>query len=141
MAIRIKDTATLARKFVTRAGAASGDYKDGVSQAGQDWETNTRAAGDNYAQGVQQAIADGRFQRGVTEAGSTKFVQRASTLGAQRFAPGVAAAEADWSKGAQPYLQALAGMTLPPRRPKGDPGNMERANAVASRLRALKVGK
>jgi hypothetical protein len=40
----------------------------------------------------------------------------------------------------QPYLDTLKGMELPPRRPKGDPGNQARANAVASRLRAQKVG-
>jgi hypothetical protein len=141
MAIRVKDTASLARKFVQRAGAASGDYTDGVKVAGNDWETNTRSAGDNYAAGVQQAIGDRRFERGVSEAGASKYVSRASTLGAQRFVTGVQAAEGDWSKGAAPYLQAIASLDLPPRRPKGDPANMQRAQAVAARLRAMKVGK
>lgn len=141
MAIRIKDTGSLAKKFVQRASAASGDYAEGVRAAGQDWESNTRAASDNYAAGVQQAIGDGRFARGVAEAGAGKYVGRASTLGAQRFPTGVGAAEGDWSRGAAPYLDALKGMELPPRRPKGDPGNQARANAVAARLRAIKVGK
>jgi hypothetical protein len=141
MAIRIKDTNSLATKYVQRAGAAASDYKDGVSAAGSDWETNTKAAADNYAAGVQQAIGDGRFIKGVSAAGSSKFVTRASTLGAQRYPTGVGAAQNDWAKGAQPYLDALKGMDLPPRRPKGDPGNQARANAVATRLRSMKVGK
>ncbi len=141
MAIRVKDAGSLAKKFSQRAAAAAGDYKAGVEQAGQDWQTNTAAAADNYAAGVQQAIGDGRFRRGVEQAGSAKFTQRASTLGAQRFPTGVQAAEGDWTKGTQPYLQAIAGLTLPPRRPKGDPGNMQRSQAVAAALRALKVGK
>ena len=141
MAIRIKDTGTLAKKFTRNAGAAAGDYKDSVAQAGSDWETNTKAGASNYAAGVQQAISDDRFSKGVANAGAAKFVARASTLGAQRYPSGVGAAEGDWAKGAQPYLDALKGIDLPPRRPKGDPGNQARANAVAMRLRALKVGK
>jgi len=140
-AIRIKDTGSLAKKFVQRASAAQGDYTDGVKQAGGDWEANTKAAEDNYAQGVTAAIGDKRFGRGVAAAGAGKYVARASTLGAQRYPSGVGAAEGDWAKGAQPYLQALASMTLPPRRPKGDPGNQARSNAVASMQRAMKVGK
>jgi hypothetical protein len=139
--MRIKDTATLAKKFVTRAGAAAGDYKTGVEASGQDWATNTAAAGDNYAAGVTQAIGDKRFERGVQAAGPAKFVQRASTLGAQRFPTGIQAAEGEWSKGSAPYLDALKGMQLPPRRPKGDPGNQARAAAVANALRAIKVGR
>jgi hypothetical protein len=141
MAIRIKDVGSLAKKFVMRAGAAAADYKSGVEAAGQDWQTRTAASGDNYAAGVTAAIGDKRFEKGVTEAGAGKYTTRAGTLGAQRFPTGVAAAEGDWSKGAAPYLDELRNMDLPPRRPKGDPGNQARANAVATRLRAKKLGK
>src|ERR1700752_2822371 len=81
MAIRIKDTGTLAQKFVQRAGAAAGDYKDGVQQAGQDWETNTKNAEASYEQGVQQSIADKRFGKGVSAAGAGKNTKNASELG------------------------------------------------------------
>lgn len=141
MAIRIKDTGTLAKKFVRNAGAAAGDYKDSVAQSGQDWEANTKAGADNWATGTQQAIADGRFARGVGNAGAAKFVARATTLGAQRYPTGVGAAEGDWAKGAQPYLDALKSIDLPLRRPKGDPQNQQRANVVAQKLRSMKVGK
>lgn len=141
MAIRVKAIGDIAKKFVRNAQTAAPDYTEGVRAAGADWESNTVAGAANYSAGVQQAIADGRFERGVRDAGSAKFVARASTLGAQRFGPGVAAAEPDFVKGAGPYLQTIAGLTLPPRRPKGDPGNMERANAVAQALRRQKVGK
>lgn len=140
-AIRVKDIGSLAKKFTRNAGAAAGDYTEGVKSAGADWQANTAASADNFAAGVQAAISDNRFARGVAAAGSAKYTQRASTLGAQRYPTGVAAAEGDWAKGAQPYLQTIAGLVLPPRRPKGDPGNAARAQAVASALRAQKVGK
>jgi len=139
--MRIRDASTIGKKFVQRASAAGGDYKSGVEASGSDWQGNTAAAADNYAAGVQQAIGDGRFAAGVAKAGSAKFVQRASTLGAQRYPTGVAASEAEFVKGIGPVLSTLQSLSLPPRRPKGDPGNMERANAVARALRAQKVGK
>lgn len=139
--IRIKDTGSLAKKFVQRAGAAGADYKDGVLAAGSDWESNTKASEENYKIGVTQAANDGRFGRGVSAAGAGKYMNKASTLGAQRFPSGVAAAEGDWAKGVQPSLDALKSLDLPPRRPKGDPANQQRAAVVAQRLRAIKLGK
>jgi hypothetical protein len=140
-AIRIKDTGSLAKKFVQRASAAQGDYTEGVKAAGADWEANTKAAEDNYKIGVTQAANDGRFGRGVSAAGAGKYTARASTLGAQRYPTGVGAAEGDWAKGSQPYLQTLASIQLPPRRPKGDPGNFARSQAIATALRSQKLGK
>lgn len=139
--IRVKDAATVARKWTTRAAAAAGDYASGVKEAGADWEANTLAGKDNYAQGTQQAIADGRYERGVRDAGQQRYVTRASTLGASRFGPGVQAAEGEMQKGVAPVLDVIRSLNLPPRRPKGDPGNMERANFVATALRKFKVGR
>lgn len=141
MAIRLKDIGSLAKKFVTRAGAAGGDYKDGVAGAGADWEARTRASEDAYKQGVTMAANEGRFGKGVSEAGSAKYVQRATTLGAQRYPTGVGAAEGDWAKGFAPYHQALQSLDLPPRGPRGTPQNQQISNAVAVRLAAIKRGK
>lgn len=138
-AIRIKDTGSLAKKFVQRAGAAGADYTDGVKNAGQDWEAGAKAGEDNYKIAVTQAANEGRFGKGIAAAGAAKFTQRASTLGAQRYPTGVQAAEGDWARGSQPYLDSLKSMELPPRRPRGQ--NADRANAVAQRLHAMRVGK
>jgi len=140
-AIRLRDLGSLSKKFVQRASAAAPEYATGIDAGGQDWEANTKAAEDNYKTAVTQAAADGRFGRGVSAAGQAKYMQRAKTLGAQRFPTGVAAAEGDWARGFGPSHQLLAGLQLPPRRPTGDPGNQARANAVATALAALKRGK
>lgn len=139
-AIRVKDVGTIAKKFVQRASAAAPDYKDGVQAAGGDWEANTKASEDNYAQGTQAAISQKRFGKGVAKAGAAKYIQKATTLGAQRYPTGVAASESAFSAGMGPVLQTIASLTLAPRRPKGDPANMQRAQQVASALRAMKVG-
>ncbi len=141
MAIRIKDTGSIAKKFVSRAGQASGEYSDGVKSAGGDWETNTKNSEENYKIGVTQAANDGRFGRGVSAAGGAKYVEKASTLGAQRYPTGVAASEGAYARGVQPHLDMMKSLDLPPRRPKGDPGNQQRAAVVAAANRKLKLGK
>jgi hypothetical protein len=139
MAIRIKSTQDIAKKFVTRAGVAGGDYGDGVKAAGGDWETNTKAAEDNYKQSVTQAANEGRFGKGVAAAGAAKYVEKASTLGAQRYPTGVAASEGAYSRGVGPHLDMMRALELPPRRPKGQ--NAARADAVAQANRKLKLGR
>lgn len=139
--MRIRDTASLAKKFVARAAAASADYKTGVEAAGQDWADNTGRSEETYAAGVQEAIAGKRFSKGVQNAGAAKYVQRASLLGAQRFPQGVQNAEGEWAKNTAPYLDALKSMDLPMRSPKGSPNNQLRAAAVGAKLRALKLSR
>lgn len=139
MAIRIKSTQDIAKKFVARAGVAGGDYTDGVRQAGGDWETNTKAAEDNYKTSVTQAANEGRFGKGVANAGAGKYVEKASTLGAQRYPTGVAASEGAYSRGVGPHLDMMRSLELPARRPKGQ--NAARADAVAQANRKLKLGK
>jgi len=136
-----KDVAAIARKFVQRASTAGPDYTVGIENSGAEWETQTKASEGNYEAGVQQAIADKRFGKGVSNAGQAKFVNRAKTLGSQRYGPGIQASEADFAKGVGPSIEALRSLDLPPRRPKGDPGNLARAQAVAARLRGVKLGK
>jgi len=137
--MRVKDAAASAAKFKTRAMAAGGDYAAGVKASGQDWAANAAAAGDNYAAGVTAAIGRQAFTKGVMASGPEKFVRNASGIGAQRYPQGVGNAEGDWQKGAAPYLDTLRNLTPPPRRPKGDPGNYARVQAVGEALRARKL--
>jgi hypothetical protein len=139
MAIRIKSTQDISKKFVQRAGVAGGDYAEGVKAAGGDWETNAKAAEDNYKQSVTQAANEGRFGKGVAAAGAGKYVEKASTLGAQRYPTGVAASEGAYSRGVGPHLDMMRALELPPRRPKGQ--NAARADAVAQANRKLKLGR
>lgn len=141
MAIRVKNVTELAKKFVTRAGSAGADYKSGVEAGAADWEANTAASEDTWAAGVQEAIGAKRFGSGVRKAGSKKYVERASVLGAQRYPQGIAAAEKTWADAVSPFLEVIKGLTLPPRRPKGSPENYQRVQVVGEALRAARVGR
>ena len=133
-----KDTGTLAKKFVTRATAAAPDYKAGVTGKGGEWEQRAREGENNYVQGVQDAISRNAFGKGVAGSGA-KYEQNASTLGAQRFGPGVQNAEQAWARGVQPALDVLKSLTLPPPGPKRSPQNQQRSNAVQLALGAMKT--
>jgi hypothetical protein len=137
--MNIKGADVIAKKYATRGGAAAQDYSDGVKNPRQPWAASTLNAASTYAAGVQQSIANGSFQKGVNAAGDEKWSRKSTTVGAQRYGPGVQAAQSDYSKGVAPYLQVLASLTLPPRGPKGDPGNVSRVQAIAQALRAKKI--
>lgn len=136
--IRIRDTATLAGKYVTRAGQAVGDYKAGVEGAGGDWEAGAKAGEANYEAGVQEAIGRKRYGKGIASAGAGKYVKNAANLGAQRYVPGVNNAKDAWATGVQPALDMLKSLNLPPKGPRRSPANQARANMVALELGKLK---
>jgi hypothetical protein len=141
MAIRIKDTGSLAKKFSMRAGQAVPDYTSGVQAAGNDWQTGAKAGESNYEQGVAQSIADKRYGKGIDAAGAGKYVENAVKLGSQRYGPGVANAEGAWARNVQPHLDAMKSLDLPAKGPKGSAQNQQRAQIVAARNRAIKLGK
>lgn len=134
------DAGAIAAKFAKRAAGAQGDYKDGVSNAGQSWEAGARAGADNWEQGLNEAIADGRFEKGV-QGKAGKYQANATALGPQRYAQGVQQASGAYQTGVQPYLDVLKSLTLPPRGARRSPANMQRANAVALALGNRKTGK
>jgi hypothetical protein len=139
MAVPVKDVATAAAKFVKNGSAAGEDYANGVRGAGQRWQTNAAAGEQNFAQGVQDAIARKAFSKGIQESGAAHYEQQAITVGAQRFPQGIRAAQQAWQDGTAPFIQAIASANLPPRGPKGDPRNQARSQMMAEILRKKKV--
>lgn len=138
MALRVKDIAAAAAKFVARAGVAAGDYTKGI-QAAPDQAAAAAAAAPAWAAGIQTAITNNSFAKGVTKAGDSKWRTAASTKGAQRYPGGVAAASPAYVAGFQPFLQVLSGLTLPPRFPRGDPRNADRSTMVQQALNKARV--
>jgi len=136
-----KSIQTSSDKWVRRAGQSAQDYKQGVLNPRTSWQEATENAAEAQAAGVQEAIADGRFAKGVAAAGNTKWQAKAASKGADRFGPGVQAGKSDYERGFAPYQAVLSSLTLPPRGAKGDPRNLERVRAVAEALREAKTSK
>ena len=139
--MQVKNLSDTASKWARRAGSASQEYSEGVSNPRRSWEQATKASEKNYEAGVNAAIGRKAFGKGVGEAGDAKWQQRSQELGSARFSSGVQASEGAYNEGFAPYLQTLQSITLPPRGSKGSPENLNRVAAVANALRAKKVGK
>jgi hypothetical protein len=139
MAINIKPLSTIVAKYVARASSAGAAYTDGVNNPRQDYAASTVASAPSWAAGVQLAITDGRFVKGVQTKGAAKWQTRSNTVGAQRYPGGINAGQGAYSAGIQPFLQALSSLNLPPRAPKGDPANLQRVAVVAQALRSLSL--
>lgn len=126
MAIQVRSAAESAAKFVKRAAAASEDYKSGVSNAGPRWQAGAAASEPAYEEGVQAAISEKRFRRGIEKAGPQKYQDNAVKLGPERFRQGVANAESAYNRGVQPFVTAMAGATLSPRGARTSGANLRR---------------
>tara|TARA_Y100000310_G_C20665995_1_gene807524 strand:- start:573 stop:998 length:426 start_codon:yes stop_codon:yes gene_type:complete len=134
----IKDIGAIADKFTRVTPTRSQDFEQGVRSPRADWATNTEEAGDSWAGGIQQAIADKRFERGVRNAGTPKWQQKTLDVGVQRWQGGVQTAGEAYQRGFAPYVDVIARTTLPPKGPKGAPQNMERAAVMARALHEAK---
>lgn len=138
--VAVKSAGASADKWSRNAANASGDYKKGVQSPRRSWAGATAAAADAWQQGVTEAASNGRFESGVQSAGDAKWSRKASQVGAQRYGSGVQAAKGDYQAGFAPYASVIEGVTLPPRGPKGSPGNYERTSAIGKALHDAKVG-
>ena len=128
-------------KWVRRAASAGPEYEEGIKNPRTSWQASTIAAAGAQAAGVQAAIQNKSFEKGVAKSGDARWAQKALSKGVSRFGPGVADAQADYDAGFAPYAQVIASTVLPPRGPKGDPKNIQRVAVMAAALRAKKMGK
>lgn len=137
---KVKDIRAIKEKWTRVTPGRQDDFRSGVEAGDVQWAENTAAASGSYATGVQEAIAQNRFSKGVNRAGNTRWRKKTVELGVGRWGPGVRAAADDYAEGFQPFRDVIEGTTLPPRRPRGDPQNMERAAALAEALHRARVG-
>lgn len=115
------------------------DYQQGIQNPKVPWAEATLAAEKNQADGIQEAIRDKRFAKGVSKAGNSAWQQGALNKGVNRFGEGVQVSQEKYAAGFAPYAQVIESTQLPPRYPKGDPRNVLRVTAIATALRNKKV--
>lgn len=137
----VKAAADVVAKWVRRAGSAATEYEMGVRNTPADWAALAKAATPAYTAGVNEAIAQNRYGKGIDAAGTAKWRDRSVVLGPARFAQGVGAAEPAYNAGIGPVLQTIANVDLPPRQMTGSEANNARVTAITKALRALKVGR
>ena len=134
MAIKIASVQDIAKKYIEVTPGRQQFYVANTPGAAEDWQRATEAAAGNFQAAVTAGNIGARFARGVREAGAAKFRRKVEAVGGNRFAEGVRAAGPDFEAGFAPYQTIIAGITLPPRRPRGDPSNYQRSSAVGTEL-------
>lgn len=140
MALKIKSAAASAKKWAEVTPARSRQWEDEIKATSTDeYAAPAIAAAPIWEQAVMEAAARDGYAKGVAE-NAEKWKRKALAVGTQRFGPGVRAAESDQAAGFAPYREVIAGLTLPPRGPRGAPGNYERVREVGEALHAKRVG-
>ena len=138
--VAIKSIEAIKAKYAEVTPGRAAYYKEGVLTTTKDWETNTKAAESNWSAGVSAAAATKSFSRGVSEAGTGKWKEKSSTIGADRWGSGVAAGVEDYGKGFSKYHGVISGLKLTPRKEAGNPSNYIRVNEIGAALHKAKVG-
>lgn len=139
MTIKVKPTSDVAEKWRDVTPGRSAYYEKYAVPAGDTWAANTKAAAATFKQAIQAADIDKRFSGGVTRVGGAKYSRKVKDVGVSRFGPGVAAAAPDYETGVTPFLDEISKITLPPRKPRGDPANLDRVSIIAKALAAKRL--
>lgn len=134
----IKPVGAIAEKWRRVTPQRAPDYEQGIRAPRRDWAEATGAASDAWKAGIQAAIAQDRFSKGVAAVGSAKWLRRAVELGPRRFSEGVQIGAPEYEKGFAPFREVIERTQLPPRFAKADPRNIERVRVMAAALAAAK---
>src|SRR6266704_249147 len=114
---KIKDAAAIAEKWSTVTPQRSTEYQKGVQNPRTPWAAAAAAAGPAQAAGVQAAIANKSFEKGIALAGP------------------------DYQAGFGPYADVIRSTQLPQKFARGDPRNLARVEVMSKALRARAMGK
>jgi len=130
----VKPLEDTVRRWVEETPRRSPYYEAYTPAAASRWEANATAAAPVYKAAVTAPDIDRRFAGGIKRVKASKFERKVRAVGVARFGPGITAAREDYSSGVSPYLSELAALDIPPRKPRGDPGNLERVRAIFDSL-------
>lgn len=136
----VRDAASSAEKWSRVSQGRTQDFTSGIQAPRRGWKEGATAAKASYIAGVQASLTKDAWGKGINRTTNEQVQQKAVTVGAARYAPGIAASVQVYQDRIQPYLQVISGLTLPPRGPRGDPRNLERVRIIATALRAKKEG-
>lgn len=135
----IKSLDRIGKKWTDVTPQRAGEYEDGIKNPKKSWQQSTEDAAESYEAGVQEAISNKSFQKGVAEAGDGKWREGALSKGVGRWPEGVRKGGDAYRNGFAPFHSVIQGVTLPPRGPKGDPRNYDRVRAIGEALHEEKV--
>lgn len=137
MAINMPSPTDAGAKWASTTPGRAQYYTAGVQGAAQKWQSGVDNSQANWEAGVQDAVSNRRYTNGVQGKGQL-YSQKAGTIGAQRWGQGVSAGQPAYVAGVTRIFAALAGLTLPPKGPRGSIANLQRVQAVVDTERAAR---
>jgi hypothetical protein len=141
MPIKVKDPTSTANKWDTNAGNATASYQAGIAAPKQSQSGAAIAAVSRWQASVQDPGAAARFTGHLQKAGDGAWSAGALGKGKDRYAGGIHAAKQKYLANVSPFLQAIAGVTLPDKGLRGSAQNYARVQAVGDALHALKISR
>ena len=135
----VKPLDRISAKWIRVSGVSQDEYTTGVRNPRRDWADETAKAKGSYEKGVQQAIQQDRFAKGVQAAGTQKWQNAAVGKGPARWAEGIRLGQSNYERGFAPYRQVIENTELPARGPVGDPQNIRRVEVLAKNLHEAKL--
>jgi len=133
--VKTKGIERTTKKWRERVNVAGPEYELGIRDPKKDWKTETAGAESRYEEGLRAAMAEKRFGKGVTAAGTKKWQDKTIEIGLRRWPEGVALAEDEYHGGMSVVIDAIERVVLPPRYPAGDVRNYERVKAIGTAVR------
>jgi len=130
----IRSTQEIAEKWALVTPGRSQDYQRGIENPRRDWETATAAAEGAFQDGINKAIANKSFGKGVRKAGTGKWQEGALKKGVQRWGPGVAMGQSAYAAGFAPIRDGIERCKLSPRYARGDPRNLVRVAEIVKAI-------
>jgi len=143
MPIKVKDPATVLANW-TAAGTspnAQAKYKAGVMSPKNPQNASAIAAIPRWQQAVSSTTAAARMAAGLRAAGDQGWQNGAINKGVNHYPDGIRAGGGKFQANVTPFLQAIAGVSLPDKGIRGSSQNYARVQAVGDALHALKVSR
>lgn len=128
-----------AARRLSQAGFSYADrYRQGTQGKGNEWQAGAAAGTENYEQGVQKALAENRYEEGVSRAGGGRYDEGVRTKGVQNWPTGMQTADRRYMEGIQPFTSLWNAPLSTPRGVSGSPANITRMTENVKRFQEAK---
>jgi hypothetical protein len=117
------------------AGVANADrYQRGTSGKGAKWHQATTAAEANYQEGIQRALSEKRFGKGVQAAGASSYDAGVSAKGVANWPTGMRLAGPKYEKKVQKFVALWNAPLSTPKGSRRSPANLKRMTENVERF-------
>jgi len=137
--VKVPPVERVVDKWLRKASAAGPDYEAGVQAPKEDWQKAALAAKDTYYAALDAIKANRTWEKGVAATPTDFWKKMCLEKGVRRYTEGIRVGQDKYAAKISKVLSILAGITLPPRGPKGDPRNYDRVRVIGDALHRAKI--